>query len=88
LSRWACRSFNEVYESVRQAQAWPCTFAIGPNADKDVAFISQDGGGPDIIARYFSISGNGFREQTEGGQVSFDTAADPKWRARPATAAV
>ncbi|MFF8096243.1 hypothetical protein [Streptomyces sp. NPDC016675] len=79
---------HEAYEAVRQARAWPCTFAIGPNADKGVALISQDGGGPDDIARYFSISGSGFREQTGGGQVSFDTAADPKWRAHPATAAV
>ncbi|MEV5283201.1 cold-shock protein [Streptomyces sp. NPDC052811] len=44
------------------------------NAEKGFGFISQDGGGPDVFAYYSNISGNGYRELSEGEQVTFDVA--------------
>ncbi|MFE0775438.1 MULTISPECIES: cold-shock protein [Streptomyces] len=48
------------------------------NAEKGFGFISQDGGGPDVFAHYSNISGNGFRELTEGEQVEFDVTQGQK----------
>ncbi|MFE0726562.1 cold-shock protein [Streptomyces mutabilis] len=48
------------------------------NAEKGFGFISQDGGGPDVFAHYSNISGNGYRELTEGEQVTFDVTQGQK----------
>jgi CspA family cold shock protein len=40
--------------------------------------IQQDGGGPDVFAHYSNISGNGYRELTEGETVSFDIGQGTK----------
>ncbi|MET7745548.1 cold-shock protein [Streptomyces sp. NPDC005385] len=48
------------------------------NAEKGFGFIEQDGGGPDVFAHYSSISGNGFKELTEGEKVTFDVAQGQK----------
>ncbi|MBT2546429.1 cold-shock protein [Streptomyces sp. ISL-44] len=48
------------------------------NSEKGFGFIAQDGGGPDVFAHYSNISGNGYRELTEGETVSFDVTQGQK----------
>ncbi|MCX4832303.1 cold-shock protein [Streptomyces sp. NBC_00006] len=48
------------------------------NSEKGFGFIEQDGGGPDVFAHYSNISGNGYRELTEGEKVSFDVTQGQK----------
>ncbi|WP_424892190.1 cold-shock protein [Streptomyces sp. XH2] len=48
------------------------------NAEKGFGFISQDNGGPDVFAHYSNITGNGYRELTEGEQVTFDITQGQK----------
>jgi CspA family cold shock protein len=48
------------------------------NSEKGFGFIAQDGGGPDVFAHYSNISGNGYRELTEGEAVTFDIAQGQK----------
>ncbi|MFE7445122.1 cold-shock protein [Streptomyces chartreusis] len=48
------------------------------NSEKGFGFIAQDGGGPDVFAHYSNISGNGFRELTEGEQVEFNVTQGQK----------
>lgn len=48
------------------------------NSEKGFGFIAQDGGGPDVFAHYSNISGNGYRELTEGEQVTFDVTQGQK----------
>ncbi|MCY0943127.1 MULTISPECIES: cold-shock protein [Streptomyces] len=48
------------------------------NSEKGFGFIAQDGGGPDVFAHYSNISGNGYRELTEGETVSFDITQGQK----------
>ncbi|MYS08166.1 cold shock domain-containing protein, partial [Streptomyces sp. SID6041] len=45
---------------------------------KGFGFIAQDGGGPDVFAHYSNISGNGYRELTEGEAVTFDITQGQK----------
>jgi CspA family cold shock protein len=47
------------------------------NESKGFGFISQDEG-PDVFAHYSEISGNGFRNLTEGDEVSFDIVEGDK----------
>ncbi|AJE81740.1 cold shock protein [Streptomyces albus] len=48
------------------------------NSEKGFGFIEQDGGGPDVFAHYSNISGNGYRELTEGEKVTFDITQGQK----------
>ena len=48
------------------------------NSEKGFGFIAQDGGGPDVFAHYSNISGNGYRELTEGEAVTFDITQGQK----------
>ncbi|MFH9725435.1 cold-shock protein [Streptomyces sp. NPDC017254] len=48
------------------------------NSEKGFGFIAQDGGGPDVFAHYSNISGNGYRELTEGEVVTFDITQGQK----------
>ncbi|MFD3541440.1 cold-shock protein [Streptomyces sp. NPDC055254] len=48
------------------------------NSEKGFGFIAQDGGGPDVFAHYSNISGNGYRELTEGEAVTFDVTQGQK----------
>ncbi|MFE7044789.1 cold-shock protein [Streptomyces atratus] len=48
------------------------------NSAKGFGFIAQDGGGPDVFAHYSNISGSGYRELTEGEQVTFDIGQGQK----------
>jgi CspA family cold shock protein len=48
------------------------------NAEKGFGFIAQAQGGPDVFVHYSAISGNGYRELTEGEQVSFDVKQGQK----------
>jgi CspA family cold shock protein len=48
------------------------------NSEKGFGFIAQDGGGPDVFAHYSNISGNGYRELTEGETVTFDITQGQK----------
>ncbi|MER5874215.1 cold-shock protein [Streptomyces sp. NPDC002044] len=48
------------------------------NSEKGFGFIAQEGGGPDVFAHYSNISGNGYRELTEGEAVSFDITQGQK----------
>ncbi|WP_420031424.1 cold-shock protein [Streptomyces sp. cg28] len=48
------------------------------NSEKGFGFIEQDGGGADVFAHYSNISGNGYRELTEGEKVTFDIAQGQK----------
>ncbi|MFB6836846.1 cold-shock protein [Streptomyces sp. NPDC056361] len=48
------------------------------NSEKGFGFIAQDGGGPDVFAHYSNISGNGYRELTEGESVTFDITQGQK----------
>ncbi|MFC9653585.1 MULTISPECIES: cold-shock protein [unclassified Streptomyces] len=48
------------------------------NAEKGFGFIAQDGSGPDVFAHYSNISGTGYRELTEGDQVTFDVVQGQK----------
>jgi CspA family cold shock protein len=48
------------------------------NSEKGFGFISQDGGGPDVFAHYSNISGNGYRELTEGERVTFEVSQGQK----------
>ncbi|MGW8359012.1 cold-shock protein [Streptomyces wedmorensis] len=56
--------------------------ASGPvkwfNSEKGFGFIAQDGGGPDVFAHYSNLSGNGYRELTEGETVTFDITQGQK----------
>ncbi|GAA4789145.1 MULTISPECIES: cold shock domain-containing protein [Streptomyces] len=47
------------------------------DAEKGYGFIAQTGG-PDVFAHYSNISGNGYRELTEGEAVTFEVAQGPK----------
>ncbi|MFJ9339059.1 cold-shock protein [Streptomyces sp. NPDC101733] len=48
------------------------------NSEKGFGFIAQDGGGPDVFAHYSNISGNGYRELSEGETVTFDVTQGQK----------
>ncbi|WP_411109262.1 cold shock domain-containing protein [Streptomyces sp. c-19] len=48
------------------------------NAEKGFGFIAQDGGGPDVFARYSAINSTGFRELQEGQMVTFDVTQGQK----------
>ncbi|MER5951718.1 MULTISPECIES: cold-shock protein [unclassified Streptomyces] len=48
------------------------------NSEKGFGFIEQDGGGADVFAHYSNISGNGYRELTEGEKVTFDITQGQK----------
>ncbi|MER7915601.1 MULTISPECIES: cold-shock protein [Streptomyces] len=48
------------------------------NSEKGYGFIAQDGGGADVFAHYSEIQGGGFRELTEGEQVTFDIGQGQK----------
>ncbi|MGW0391219.1 cold-shock protein [Streptomyces sp. NPDC003042] len=48
------------------------------NSEKGFGFIAQEGGGPDVFAHYSNISGNGYRELTEGEAVTFDVTQGQK----------
>ncbi|MET9724253.1 cold-shock protein [Streptomyces zaomyceticus] len=48
------------------------------NSEKGFGFIAQEGGGPDVFAHYSNISGNGYRELTEGEVVTFDITQGQK----------
>ncbi|MYT68289.1 MULTISPECIES: cold-shock protein [unclassified Streptomyces] len=48
------------------------------NSEKGFGFIEQDGGGADVFAHYSNISGNGYRELTEGDKVTFDITQGQK----------
>ncbi|MER5358380.1 cold shock domain-containing protein [Streptomyces sp. NPDC002785] len=48
------------------------------NSEKGFGFIAQDEGGPDVFAHYSNISGNGYRELTEGEAVTFDITQGQK----------
>ncbi|TKA03148.1 cold-shock protein [Actinacidiphila oryziradicis] len=48
------------------------------NSEKGFGFIAQDCGGPDVFAHYSNISGNGYRELTEGEAVTFDITQGQK----------
>ena len=48
------------------------------NAEKGFGFIAQDGGGPDVFAHYSAIQSTGFRDLTEGQQVTFDVVQGQK----------
>ncbi|WP_432250612.1 cold-shock protein [Streptomyces sanyensis] len=47
------------------------------DAEKGYGFIAQTGG-PDVFAHYSNISGNGYRELTEGEAVTFEVTQGPK----------
>nr|WP_145488601.1 MULTISPECIES: cold-shock protein [Streptomyces] len=48
------------------------------NSEKGYGFIARDGGGADVFAHYSEIQGGGFRELTEGEQVTFDIGQGQK----------
>ncbi|MFC7936041.1 cold-shock protein [Streptomyces sp. NPDC057387] len=48
------------------------------NSEKGYGFIAQDDGGADVFAHYSEIKGSGFRELTEGEQVTFEVGQGQK----------
>lgn len=48
------------------------------NESKGYGFISNDAGGDDVFVHFSAISGEGFRNLTEGQHVSYETEQDPK----------
>ncbi|MFG2715439.1 cold-shock protein [Streptomyces goshikiensis] len=48
------------------------------NVEKGFGSIAQDGGGPDVFARYPAINSSGFRELHEGQVVTFDVTQGQK----------
>ncbi len=48
------------------------------NAAKGYGFITPDDGTPDVFVHFSAISGQGYRELTEGQRVEFETTRGPK----------
>ena len=48
------------------------------NAEKGFGFITPDGGGTDLFARYSAIASSGFRSLDENQRVEFDIAQGAK----------
>jgi CspA family cold shock protein len=48
------------------------------NAEKGFGFIQQDDGGPDVFAHYSAIATQGYRELTEGQNVTFEVTQGAK----------
>lgn len=48
------------------------------DAGKGYGFLAQDNGGSDVFCHFSAISGDGYRELTEGQKVEFDVEAGQK----------
>jgi CspA family cold shock protein len=48
------------------------------NAEKGFGFIAQDGGGSDVFVHFSAITGNGFKELSEGQKVEFNVVQGQK----------
>ena len=52
------------------------------NEEKGFGFIANDNGGEEVFVHFSAIQGNGVKSLREGQHVSYDTAQDPKTRAK------
>ena len=48
------------------------------NGTKGYGFITPDGGGKDVFVHHSAIEGAGYKEQSEGQRVEFDSEQAPK----------
>ncbi|MGE5531912.1 MAG: cold-shock protein [Bacteroidota bacterium] len=48
------------------------------NDAKGYGFIERSDGAEDVFVHYTAIAGDGYRSLTEGSEVEFDIAEDPK----------
>lgn len=48
------------------------------NSQKGYGFLTRDDGGADVFVHYSAISGNGFKNLTEGEKVEFEVTNSDK----------